>query len=377
MQAGESVLLSEIARVLEEPIAIKKTHGRLVRRLKQEGLGEHVQQKLLEEAAKRLPREPIFALDVGEITKPHAKKMQYLATVRDGSDGELKPGYWTMQVAMSRLDADGAVMLYHKLYSAEAPGFVSENDEMLTAVDAVVRQAGTVGIWTVDRSGDRDIILEGFLERGIEFVVRLVGDRHLRFAGRKRAALEIAQTTRCPYGETIVKHTDEGAKVYHVTFGYRPVRLPGRQQQLWLLVVRGFGVKPMMLLTNKPLRRKRKLLWSLLKTYLKRWSADELFRFIKQSYDLENVRVLGYRSLQNLIVLLTAACYFATRVLGAGAKLKVMLSVSLRAAKRIFSIPPFHAYAVADGLRTLFARHPGRIYPQQRAPDRQLRLFPT
>ncbi len=45
-------------------------------------------------------------------------------------------------------------------------------------------------------------------------------------------------------------------------YGFRPVRLPEHPDvPLWLVVVRGLGEKPMMLLTNLSLRKNRKLLW--------------------------------------------------------------------------------------------------------------------
>ncbi|MBF0405694.1 MAG: transposase [Nitrospirae bacterium] len=47
--------------------------------------------------------------------------------------------------------------------------------------------------------------------------------------------------------------------------------------------------------------------------YMRRWAIEETNRFIKQSYDLEDVRV--HRSLQNLMQLVLAAAYFASVVL--------------------------------------------------------------
>jgi len=34
--------------------------------------------------------------------------------------------------------------------------------------------------------------------------------------------------------------------------------------------------------------------------YLTRWKIEETFRFIKQSYNLEDIRVLKYQRLKNL-----------------------------------------------------------------------------
>jgi hypothetical protein len=72
-------------------------------------------------------------------------------------------------------------------------------------------------------------------------------------------------------------------KVYHISFGYMPVKLPNHDDQLYMLVVEGFGNIPMMLLTTKPLKRKRKVLYRVLGYYLKRWSIEETIRFIKQT----------------------------------------------------------------------------------------------
>lgn len=44
---------------------------------------------------------------------------------------------------------------------------------------------------------------------------------------------------------------------------------------------------------------------------------EETFRFIKQSYKLEDVRVMTYQRLKNLVVLVIAAACFATILSGA------------------------------------------------------------
>src|SRR4030067_3725537 len=83
----------------------------------------------------------------------------------------------------------------------------------------------------------------------------------------------------------------------------------------------------MMLLTTEPLRRSRKVLWRIVEAYIRRWAIEETIRFIKQSYEIEDVRVLGYRSLKNLMPLVLAASYFASVVLDTNAKLKIMAGI--------------------------------------------------
>ena len=49
-------------------------------------------------------------------------------------------------------------------------------------------------------------------------------------------------------------------------------------------------------------------------------------------------------------------------VLDRGAKLRVMAGHVLKAAKRVFGIPDFHYYAIADGLMSIFLRYPGKLF---------------
>ena len=377
IQASQSVMLSEIARSLQESISIKKTHERLVRQLGREGLGERLQQELLRYASGRVVEDTLLVLDVSDISKRYAHKMEYLTTVRDGSAGELKSGYWTMNVIATDEEGEMLMPLYQKLYSAEAPVFESENIEILKAMCAVSEHTCKRGIWVVDRGGDREKLIKPMLEMELRFIIRLQGGRHLHCGNRTACALELAESCQCPYTETIVKSKGEEQKIYHISYGYMRVKLPGRQEQLWMLVVKGFGKTPLMLLTTEPLRRSRKLLRRLAHRYYRRWSIEETIRYLKQSYGLENVRVLRYRSLQNLFVLALLASHFACAVLALKAKLKIMTRRTLLLAKRIFGIPKFMYYAIADGIKTVFSRHPCPPRPPSTQQNPQLTLFNT
>ena len=87
-----------------------------------------------------------------------------------------------------------------------------------------------------------------------------------------------------------------------------------------------------------------------------RWKIEETIRFIKQSYDLEDVRVLTYQRLQAIAALVLAASFFAAVYLGSRAKLEILAYHVLKAAKRIFGIPDFRYYALADGIKEVLSR---------------------
>lgn len=361
---SQSVMLTEIGRSLESEVPLKKIEERFCRQLKKEGLWENIHQQVLCDSASYIKDDTLLVLDLSDLFKKYAEKMEYLAKVRDGSDGgTIVNGYWTVQVIGAELGKHEVLPLYQELYSQEAPGFKSENTQIINAIDMVAEHTGHKGIWIIDRGGDRDVLYNHLLTRKNtkRFVIRLVGHRNLLYRNSEELALKLAYKCKMPYSETIIKEENGKEKIYHISYGYIPVKLPGHDQQLYMLVVNGFGNKPMMLLTTEPLKRKRTVLYRLLGYYLKRWSIEETIRFVKQTYDLENIRVLNYTRLKNMMGLLLAVFYFIAVKLDTSQKLKIMAGHILKQAKRIFGIPDFKYYALGDGLSAVFKRSPGKI----------------
>ena len=377
IQASQSVVLTKVARLLEETITIKKVEERLSRQLLRPGLGAKVQDNLLRLAAPLVGKDTLLILDPSDIQKKYARKMQYLGKVRDGSEDELGNGYWTCNVVAAEVEGSTVVPLLGQLYSCKSPEFVSENREILTIMDKVSGATKKRGVWVIDRGGDRKNLIVPMLKRQYRFLIRLIGNRELTWAGKELLAEDIAKDCPMLYAETIVKMDDGKEKVYDLEFGYRNVKFPGREETLGLLIVRGFGQQPMMLLTTESLRKSRKVLWRVVRAYMRRWAIEETIRYIKQSYEIEDVRVLSYRSLQNIMPLVWAAAYFAAVLLDTASKLKVMAGYVLKAAKRVFGIPEFHYYCIADGLTSIFARYPGRIVRLLPKETGQVTLFPS
>jgi hypothetical protein len=162
IQARQSVMLTEVSRSLEEPTTIKKTEERLSRQLARRGLGEAVQHNVLSKAAQRIKDDTLLIIDLSDIRKRYARKMQYLAKVRDGSEGQIADGYWVCSVVGAETERNGIIPMYQRLYSAAAPDFISENDELLKCVDTICSHVDKRGIWVMDRGGDRGDLLRGY-----------------------------------------------------------------------------------------------------------------------------------------------------------------------------------------------------------------------
>jgi hypothetical protein len=366
--ARQSVRLTEIGRSLEEPIALAKTETRLSRNLGRPELAKHVGQAVLREGARQVGERTLLILDLSDIAKPYAEKMEYLAQVRDGSTGAIADGYWLCQVVAVENEDTAIVPLVSTLYSQAAPDFVSENAELKAAMAAVSEACAGRGVWVLDRGGDRGELYADLLAAGRSFVIRQQGNRHLSWGLQTVETARLAADCPLTHATRIVRQGNGEEVSHRLDYGCRPVRLPDHPDKpLWLVVVRGLGEAPLMLLTDLPMRRNRKVLWWVVSAYLTRWRIEEAIRFVKQSYELEDIRVLTYRRLRNLAVLVNAVAFFTAVVLGTRIRLEILATHLVTAAKRLFGIPNFRLYALADGIREVCARSPRRASPSTQA----------
>jgi hypothetical protein len=376
------VRLTEIARALEERIDLHATHKRLSRNLSDEKLESAVEQKVIQLGSKRINQDTLLIVDPSDLQKKYAQKMEYLAEVRDGSEGTIGKGYWLCEVVGCEVGSNEITPLAQELWSQNAPDFKSENDQILTVVDKVRQATKGRGIIMFDRGGDRrEVLIPWTKDKTCRYLVRQRGDRHLLYNRKAKSGLELADACKTPYGATIIKEKEGEEKAYFIHFGFLPVRLPEcPDRPLWLVVIKGFSKKPLMILTTEPMRRNRKVLWWVVEAYLTRWRVEDTIRFIKQSYDFEDVRVLTYQRLKNMAVMVLAASYFAAVWLGTRTKLNILAMHAMNAAKRIFGIPDFRYYALADGIQAIFKRvGKGTLHPRgyEVTSSPRLSLWPT
>lgn len=381
IQARGSVRLSEMARSLAEKTSLKKRIDRLSRNLGRGGLDEEIGREILAEGVTRIERDTLLIVDPTDISKKYAEKMECLAKVRDASEKERALGYWVDTVVGARPDSSEIVPLVHRLYSQNAEEFVSENRELCEVMKKVYRATERRGIFVVDRGGDRRALYKPLLneQSPMHFIIRQRGDRHLLSGGKLRETLELAAYCKTPYGDMVIRQKHGKEKAHFIHFGFVAVRLPEHSERpLWLVVVKGFGDKPWMLLTTEPMSRNRKVLWWVVQAYLTRWRVEETIRFIKQSYNVEDIRVMTYQRLKNLAALVLAAAFFTAVGIGSKPKLQIQALHALKAAQRIFGIPDFRHYALADGIKEILSRSGQGILAKKRhegGPDHQLSLF--
>lgn len=110
-----------------------------------------------------------------------------------------------------------------------------------------------------------------------------------------------------------------------------------------------------MLFTGCPIKASiKEAIRRIIEINLTRWKCDESFRYIKQCYNIEDIRMRSYIAIRNTVVLILAVPYFASVYLGDNPKLKVLVERIYLFSKSFFCVLTFFNYAVADCLFTIF-----------------------
>jgi hypothetical protein len=296
-------------------------------------------------------------LDLSDIAKPLAKKMDYLATVRDGSTGELVNGYWLVELYAS-LTRKNPVPVLLEPFSHEEPCSPGQNPVVLAAVHKIFELTDKRGVLVVDRGFDGWVMFEDWLDNQYRFVARLVGNRHfLRFSGDSeqrqaeqwvpvRADLLAEQTpTQHRFDKLIKRHGKPSIRITQV--GWVKVRLPGRDEALTLIISRLAGKdKPMMLLTNLPVENLKDAK-RILRFYIRRWECEEAIRFLKSQVNLEKIRTFRWSAIRRLVLLSVLVMIYLGWVLEAHPNISDRL---INLSQPLPDNPDFLSYRLLGGL---------------------------
>ena len=124
--------------------------------LSSKGLERGLHDAIAAEGAGKVRKDTLIILDPSDVQKPYAKKMEYLAKVWDGSKGDVGDnlGFWGCMAVACESGGRRPIPLHFRLWSADSPGFVSENEEVKAIVDEITRHTKRRGIFVYDRGGD-------------------------------------------------------------------------------------------------------------------------------------------------------------------------------------------------------------------------------
>jgi len=304
---SSSVILNDIVRNSITGVSVKKSAERLSRNLSMIDT-DKIWRNYCTETAGLLNNDRMYVMDDTEITKPAAECMEGLGTVRDGSDGDkLKPGYHVTEIVAINKKWQ-PVSVFSKLYTATEKGFKSTNKIRDAAVKEVVTNYGD-GLFICDRGFDDVKFFNFLVKERQKFIIRCTSNRDVIIDGETVNIYEAAKGLKGKYAFSIKFQT--GLKE-HLKASSKQVQLPKMAAPLNLVVVYGFhddDNEPFYLLTNHPVKDKDMCV-NIVRAYISRWKIEEYFKFKKQAYGFEKMRLLKLNALKNLNVFLTIVLGF-------------------------------------------------------------------
>ena len=350
---GHKVHLSEISRSLKETISLKKTIDRLSRNLFAFEEKETVMDNYISLVKKHIDEDhAVIVIDNSDITKPCSPMMEAISDVRDGSTGEIKKGYFTVEAAVLSKGKKMPMPVYEKVFSAAEEGFISETHENLCCLKSLSAHFSRTCVRTLDRGFDGNEYYKYFLKNHEKFVIRATKNRNVIYNGKTQNIMDVAKKYK---GNYRMDFMDKQGKKVECRISYIPVSLcEFPDKDIVLVAVYGFGTQPMLLLTNLALSEKKKLCMIVAKVYLMRWRIEEYFRFKKQQFELEDLRVMSLQSIRNLNLFATIATGYIGIVNSEKEDTVFMMELK-ECSKRIYGVPKFIFYALGYAIGHVLA----------------------
>lgn len=341
---NRSVLLSQIGRALKEDCRLIHTEKRLSENLKSARFDdERIRREYLNHVGPLLKqkghRVPTIAVDKTDIAKPYARKMPHLGRVRDASlpykprakdGGECEPitvpGYEVVNIEAVG-DNGRRLPLATRLFSYASPDSKKELGETRRAIHEVKPHVPKEAVWTFDRGYHGQTTIQMLNAAKIRWVVRMqLGRGDSIYVDGKRARIaDVVPAVKMRTKMTVRRHKKGKKEIWKIEAGWiTNVKLPnlraigGRAPLLTkysiVVMTNNLGKQPLVLLTNIRVDS-ADAAKMVANAYHDRWGVEEAHRFVKQAFDLENVRALTWTGLKRMALLaMITYGYLATLV---------------------------------------------------------------
>jgi hypothetical protein len=249
----------------------------------------------------RLNDGALFIVDITDIAKVRARKLEHLAYVRDADKDRLVPGYWCLEIyVVDRYGILWPVLLWP--FSVETETERSMPFAVLQVLSLLDEVFGErFGLFVFDRGFDGRGYIEPFCVVRRHFVIRQRGDRMVVLPnGVHQILLDVIEHLFARRGGRMV---------------YQKVFLPKLDRPLYVVAYRERGTDgPVILLTNR-LVENDELAIRIRNIYAQRWDCETAVEFLKSKLGLERFMVQRYVSMQRLIVLAGLAMGFLSDLL--------------------------------------------------------------
>lgn len=317
---SSSVVIQQIARSLDEGIALDKVSERLRYHLYNDDF-DSVKQELLKAQCKKLKQDSYIIIDESVVFKPHAKKMEGLSKVWDTTQKKAVPGYKLINLMGCTADSQEyrLIPIVSELHSE-----VEEDTKCLKTINLInetTLRTNNKCIYVMDRGYDSRQYLEtvSYINEN-QYVVRLCKTRGMKELDDKqeKSFLEMCKTVDLGY--EIETEKDEflcGVKQVEIRIDQTP-RKDAVYQKSTLVVCR-YKEPPKD--KNKDKSEKggffyflcnyhdkemgdEEIIRKTLTAYRLRWKIEETHRQVKQDFKWNKIRQQKLQPLKNLNLML-------------------------------------------------------------------------
>ena len=310
--------LGSIGRSLGEAISVKKRTERLSRHLRKVDLHGRMMEGYGSAQRAKLSRCEYLLVDLTDVTKEYATRMEGQAGVYDGSAGGKGYGYNLVTITGVGTTRSEVVPAYEELYSLSAE-VTSENEKILDGIHAVYLHTSGNAPFVMDRGADRGRIIKPLMDEKIPFIIRMTSKRDVWVGDEKIRIWKAASDTKLSYEVRVVRRGKNREKVVNLLCGARLVRLTKEGVVMWLVSAKYTGRTGgrFYFLTNLTCETQEDLIRKVVRGYHMRWIIEEVHREIKDDLNLEAIRLFDYHSIKNMsaLVWITAGFYY-TRLAG-------------------------------------------------------------
>lgn len=281
--AGEPIL-RHIAQ--DESKSAKKQAEKYSHHLGKVDIQKKVEKLALRQAKKHMKKRTIIAYDLTDIAKESAKKIEKLSKVFDGSQRKVAMGFLLHGVGING---------FLTKFQMHDGGKFTTNQIRRKIVDEVSKEMGQKGIWVVDRGNDNKAFFK-FLrhEAQVDFIARLKSNR-----------------------QVVLKKTGDIVQVKNLKAGKYRVYLMSKNNNKvdfdyeYTLIINHH------LKDKEPIRLIHSLKYTYSKNqiitmYLERWGVENIFKRVKNKFELEKIRVLKWQKFVNLVALIQLAVLLST-----------------------------------------------------------------
>lgn len=345
MLLSGSCNINLITGLLKEGIDPRHTIKRLHRMLLNCQILKYANQLSLKESLSKINDKTILALDGGDISHQYGKKFDKMATIRDGSSKELRPGYWLNQVSGYNPSTRHTFPILLDIYSTLEKGFKSSNVETFKIVDKVVDKVDNKGLWVIDRGYDGGEVLNHFLSKGLHFMLRMNKSRNLIFKGRKVNIYKLSRQinrrvnfdNRARFGSRKVL-IEVMKNLYEVTL----ISFKNKKSKEPILFLANGWIK-----STKELKRR-------IRGYFYRWTVEDSFRFEKQGFGIEKSKTRNYKRIKTLIGLTIISWLILIKIHEHGKLRETILKAARMEKNKVKDRPKFIYYRLLRGVQRIF-----------------------